>query len=85
MTKKTVLRKVCYISGVICLLITFGWWLISVFKIFSEFYKYSGLEILILPLFKLFINPFLWISILLLKLAERFSPDAEETPLPPSE
>lgn len=80
--KKHVLGRLCYLLGVICLLITLGWWLVSVFKIFSRFYEYSGLEILVLPLFKLFINPFLWIGILLLRLAERFSPDLE-TPPPP--
>jgi hypothetical protein len=75
--KRAFWGKVCYVTGTVCLVITLGFWLVGLFRLFSEFYKHNGFELLILPLFKLFINPLLWISILLFKLTKRFLPDEE--------
>ncbi len=70
--------RLLHIAGIGCLVVAFGWWFVSLFWLFAEFYKYSGIDLLILPLFKLFTNPLLWISIVLLKLAQRISPHPEQ-------
>jgi hypothetical protein len=72
-------KKLSYIGGVCCLVAAFGWWLISLFKLFSEFYKYDGLKLLVMPLFELFTNPLLWIGILLIKLSGRNGADTEQS------
>jgi len=60
-------RRVGFWLGVGLFCGSLGWWLRSLFLLFSRFYEFSGLDLVVLPLVRLFANPFFWLSLLLLK------------------
>jgi H+/Cl- antiporter ClcA len=71
--------RVLYIAGLGFLVAAFGWWFVSLFELFAEFYKHDGLDLLVMPLFKLLASPLLWIGVVLIKLAGWVSPPSEQS------
>jgi hypothetical protein len=71
--------RLIYAGGICCLAAAFAWWLVELFLFFAEFYKYNGIELILQPLIKLFINPLFWLGILLIKLAQRVLGEADKT------
>ena len=72
--------KAGYVLGLISLIAALGWWLLSLYQIFSSFFKYDGLQLIFLPILKFLANPFLLLSLILFKLTKRLTslPEARQ-------